>query len=89
MFNGILTPRQLEGLRLLLTPFPQQQFNATEDRRSAIASIGRLALTAFERTPKRNDAPGPDTARSNSATAIKTLSLAASTFSGSSARSVP
>ena len=24
MFNGILTPRQLEGLRLLLTPFPQQ-----------------------------------------------------------------
>src|SRR5712692_6617061 len=31
MFNGILTPRQLEGLRLLLTPFPQQQFNATED----------------------------------------------------------
>src|SRR6266481_1139300 len=27
MFNGILTPRQLEGLRLLLTPFPQQQFN--------------------------------------------------------------
>src|ERR1700720_3769345 len=32
MFNGLLTPRQLEGLRLLLTPFPQQQFNATEDR---------------------------------------------------------
>src|SRR6202040_3603310 len=30
MFNGILTPRQLEGLRLLLTPFPQQQFNATD-----------------------------------------------------------
>ena len=40
MFNGILTPRQLEGLRLLLTPFPQQQFNATDDRKSAIPSIG-------------------------------------------------
>src|ERR1700675_4234135 len=40
MFNGLLTPRQLEGLRLLLTPFPQQQFNATEDRRSAIPSQG-------------------------------------------------
>jgi cytochrome c peroxidase len=40
MFNGILTPRQLEGLRLLLTPFPQQQFNATDDRKSAIASQG-------------------------------------------------
>ena len=27
LFNGILNPKQLEGLRLLLTPFPQQQFN--------------------------------------------------------------
>jgi cytochrome c peroxidase len=34
IFNGILNPKQLEGLRLLVTPFPQQQFNATEDRRS-------------------------------------------------------
>jgi cytochrome c peroxidase len=40
MFNGILTPRQLEGLRLLVTPFPQQQFNATDDRKSAIPSQG-------------------------------------------------
>ena len=34
LFNGILNPKQLEGLRLLLTPFPQQQFNATDDRRT-------------------------------------------------------
>jgi len=34
LFNGVLNPKQLEGLRLLVTPFPQQQFNATEDRRS-------------------------------------------------------
>jgi cytochrome c peroxidase len=40
LFNGLLNPKQLEGLRLLLTPFPQQQFNATEDRRSAKASLG-------------------------------------------------
>jgi len=40
MFNGILTPRQLEGLRLLVTPFPEQQFNATDDRKSALASLG-------------------------------------------------
>ncbi len=40
MFNGILNPKQLEGLRLLVTPFPQQQFNATEDRRSEKASLG-------------------------------------------------
>src|SRR6266478_2750456 len=40
LFNGLLNPKQLEGLRLLLTPFPQQQFNATEDRRSEKASLG-------------------------------------------------
>ncbi len=34
IFDGILNPKQLEGLRLLLTPFPQQQFNMTSDRRS-------------------------------------------------------
>ncbi|HSC77088.1 MAG TPA: hypothetical protein VLB32_00875 [Candidatus Acidoferrales bacterium] len=40
LFSGILNPKQLEGLRLLLTPFPQQQFNATEDRRSVAPSQG-------------------------------------------------
>jgi len=40
LFNGILNPKQLEGLRLLVTPFPQQQFNATEDRRSERPSLG-------------------------------------------------
>ena len=40
LFNGILNPKQLEGLRLLVTPFPQQQFNATEDRRSLKPSMG-------------------------------------------------
>jgi cytochrome c peroxidase len=40
LFNGILNPKLLEGLRLLVTPFPQQQFNATEDRRSEKVSMG-------------------------------------------------
>lgn len=40
LFNGILNPKQIEGLRLLLTPFPQQQFNQTEDRRSVKPSRG-------------------------------------------------
>jgi cytochrome c peroxidase len=40
LFNGILNPKQLEGLRLLVTPFPQQQFNQTEDRRSIKAHRG-------------------------------------------------
>ena len=40
LFDGILNPKQIEGLRLLLTPFPQQQFNATADRRSRAPSMG-------------------------------------------------
>lgn len=40
LFNGILNPKQLEGLRLLVTPFPQQQFNQTDDRRTVKASRG-------------------------------------------------
>ena len=44
LFNGILNPKQLEGLRLLTTPFPQQQFNATDDRRSAEPHLGVACL---------------------------------------------
>ena len=44
LFDGILNPKQLEGLRLLLTPFPQQQFNQTEDRRTARPSRGAACL---------------------------------------------
>ena len=40
LFNGILPPKQIEGLRLLLTPFPQQQYNETEDRRTEKPSRG-------------------------------------------------
>ena len=40
LFNGILNPKQLEGLRLLVSPFPQQQFNTTHDRRSPRPSLG-------------------------------------------------
>jgi cytochrome c peroxidase len=40
LFNGILNPKQIEGLRLLLTPFPQQQFNSTDDRRSERSHLG-------------------------------------------------
>jgi cytochrome c peroxidase len=40
LFNGNLNPKQLEGLRLLVTPSPQQQFNATEDRRTVRPSGG-------------------------------------------------
>lgn len=40
LFKDILNPKQLEGLRLLVTPFPQQQFNATDARRSLKAHPG-------------------------------------------------
>src|ERR1700675_1015703 len=45
LFNGLLNPKQLEGLRLLVTPFAQQQFNQTEDRRTERASRG---VTCFD-----------------------------------------
>lgn len=44
LMHGILTPVQMEGLRLLLTPFPQQQFNQTEDRKVAEPSLGVTCL---------------------------------------------
>lgn len=44
IFNGILNPKQLEGLRLLVTPFPQQQFNQTDDRRTVKVSRGVACL---------------------------------------------
>jgi cytochrome c peroxidase len=44
LFDDVLNPKQLEGLRLLLTPFPQQQFNATHDRRSLAPSQGVACL---------------------------------------------
>lgn len=45
LFNGILNPKQLEGVRLLVTTFPQQQFNQTEDRRTLRPSRG---VTCFD-----------------------------------------
>jgi len=45
LFNGILNPKQIEGLRLLVTPFPQQQFNQTDDRRSELPHRG---VTCFD-----------------------------------------
>ena len=40
LFKDLLTPVQLDGLRLLLTPFAQEEFNLTDDRKSAQPSLG-------------------------------------------------
>ncbi len=34
LFQGILNAKDMEGMRLLVTQFPQQQFNATHDRKT-------------------------------------------------------
>jgi len=44
IMDGILTPVQMEGLRVLLTPFPQQQFNQTDDRKVDAQSLGVTCL---------------------------------------------
>jgi len=44
IFKCLLNPKQLDGLRLLLTPFPQQQFNNIDDRRSEHPSLGVACL---------------------------------------------
>ena len=44
LLAGMLTTFQLDGLRLLVTPFPQQQFNQTEDRATWHASTGVSCL---------------------------------------------
>jgi cytochrome c peroxidase len=48
MMVGILTPVQIEGLRLLLTPFPQEEFNQTEDRKVAEQSMGVACLDCHQ-----------------------------------------
>lgn len=44
IFQGILNSKDLEGFRLLVTQFPQQQFNATGDRKTEKASLGVACL---------------------------------------------
>jgi cytochrome c peroxidase len=44
IFNGILNSKDMEGMRLLVTQFPQQQFNATDDRKVDKPSQGVACL---------------------------------------------
>lgn len=44
LFKDILTPVQLDGLRMLLTPLPQEEFNPTDDRKSEQPSLGVTCL---------------------------------------------
>ncbi len=44
LFRGLVTPAQLDGLRMLVTQFAQEEFNATHDRKSAKPSLGVTCL---------------------------------------------
>lgn len=44
LFKGILTAVQLDGLRMLLTPFPQEEFNPTDDRKTKDPSLSVTCL---------------------------------------------
>ena len=44
LFRGLITPVQLDGLRMLVTQFPQEEFNGTADRKSAKPSLGVTCL---------------------------------------------
>jgi cytochrome c peroxidase len=45
LFQDILTAVQLDGLRLLLTPFSQEEFNPTTDRKTVQPTLG---VTCFD-----------------------------------------
>ena len=47
VFAGILNSKDLEGMRLLVTQFPQQQFNATADRKTDNA-LGMQGVSCFD-----------------------------------------
>ena len=44
VLKDVLTPVQLDGLRMLLTPLPQEEFNATDDRKTKDPSLGVTCL---------------------------------------------
>ncbi|HEX4131535.1 MAG TPA: cytochrome B6, partial [Pirellulales bacterium] len=45
LFKDLITAVQLDGLRMLVTPFPQEEFNPTDDRKTAEPSLG---VTCFD-----------------------------------------
>src|SRR5262245_805398 len=88
IMDGILTPVQMEGLRLLLTPFLQQQFNQTEDRKVDAQSLGVTCLDCHA-NGHTNAAfhQNPDTRPQAARFRIDTVSLRGVSINGSTAPS--
>ena len=90
IFAGILNAKDLEGLRLLVTQFPQQQFNATADRKAVTATVCKesLALIATSTaTPRQRPIWRETSGRRATAAASTRPASAESTSRGYSARS--
>jgi cytochrome c peroxidase len=76
LFNGIIPPKQIEGLRLLVTPFPQRQYNETEDRRSEKPSRGATCFDCHSNGhTKKATHLAPDARRQETRHRIVTPSL--------------
>jgi cytochrome c peroxidase len=86
-FKGILNPKQLEGLRLLVTTFPQQQFNQTEDRRTVVQAVASPASSVMRTATRMRVRTWPEmSARRSFVIALIRQHYAASTSSDCSAR---
>jgi len=55
LFKEIMTPVQLEGMRLLLTPLPQEEFNLTDDRKSRQPQQGVACLDSISTATRRGN----------------------------------
>jgi cytochrome c peroxidase len=76
LLHGKVTPVQMEGMRLLLTPNPQQQFNQTEDRKVHDPTLGVTCLDCH--TNGHTNATfhlNPDTRPQENRFRIETVSL--------------
>ncbi len=76
LFRGLVTAVQLDGLRMLVTQFPQEEFNATHDRKSDKPSLGIACLDChvnFHTTGQFH--LNPDTRPQKDRLRIETVSL--------------
>ena len=84
-FQGILNAKGMEGMRLLVTQFPQQQFNATADRKAAHPD-GMKGVACFDCHVNGHTSPPPTwwatSGRNSTAAASTPSACAASTSSG-------
>lgn len=88
LFRGLVTPVQLDGLRMLVTQFPEEEFNATPDRKTVKPSLGVTCLDChvnFHTTGQFHQ--NPDTRPQRDRFRLDTVSLRGLSINRSMARS--